>query len=73
MSRARIGNGSRKRRLRDMLCRRCSASPRTVTCRAQDTLAGLYLEGIGTLPGTCRLAMGWYCRVAHQPLGGAAR
>jgi len=37
--------------------------------RAQDTLAGLYVAGIGVardLP----LAMTWYCRVAHQPRGG---
>ncbi len=37
--------------------------------RAQDTLAGLYVAGIGVerdLP----VAMRWYCRVAHQPRGG---
>jgi len=39
--------------------------------RAQDTLAGLHLQGIGTLRDV-PAAMGWYCRVAHQPLGGAA-
>ena len=37
--------------------------------RAQDTLAGLYLQGIG-VERDVPLAMSWYCRVAHQPQGG---
>ena len=37
--------------------------------RAQDTLAGLYLEGIGVERDVGR-AMEWYCRVAHDPGGG---
>lgn len=37
--------------------------------RAQDTLAGLYLKGIGVARDV-PLAMTWYCRVAHQPRGG---
>ena len=38
--------------------------------RAQDTLAGLYLQGIGVERDVAR-AMGWYCRVAHHAQGGA--
>jgi len=37
--------------------------------RAQDTLAGLYLEGIG-VERDVPMAMSWYCRVAHHPQGG---
>lgn len=37
--------------------------------RAQHTLAGLYLEGIGVERDVHR-AMGWYCRVAHHREGG---
>ena len=37
--------------------------------RAQDTLAGLYVAGIGVERDVPR-AMRWYCRVAHQPQGG---
>jgi TPR repeat protein len=37
--------------------------------RAQDTLAGLYLKGIGVERDVVE-AMGWYCRVAHHPRGG---
>lgn len=37
--------------------------------RARDTLAGLYLEGIGVERDVAR-AMGWYCRLAHDPVGG---
>lgn len=37
--------------------------------RAQDTVAGLYLEGIGVERNVAE-AMGWYCRVAHHPPGG---
>jgi TPR repeat protein len=37
--------------------------------RAQDTLAGLYVEGIG-VDRDVDEAMGWYCRVAHQRSGG---
>lgn len=37
--------------------------------RAQDTLAGLYLEGVGVERDVHR-AMGWYCRVAHHAGGG---
>ena len=37
--------------------------------RARDTLAGLYLEGIGVERDVPR-AMGWYCRLAHDPGGG---
>ncbi|GMQ74892.1 MAG: hypothetical protein BMS9Abin01_0133 [Gammaproteobacteria bacterium] len=37
--------------------------------RAQDTLAGLYVAGIGVARDVPR-AMGWYCRLAHQPQGG---
>ena len=39
--------------------------------RAQDTLADLYLEGIG-IGRDVPVAMSWYCRVAHQPRGGPA-
>ena len=35
--------------------------------RAQDTLAGLYIAGIG-VERNLPLAMSWYCRVAHQPV-----
>ena len=38
--------------------------------RAQDTLAGLYLQGIG-VERDVPLAMEWYCRVAHHVEGGA--
>ena len=37
--------------------------------RAQDTLAGLYLKGIG-VERDVPVAMSWYCRVAHHPQGG---
>lgn len=37
--------------------------------RAQDTLAGLYLKGIGVGRDVPE-AMGWYCRVAHHAQGG---
>lgn len=37
--------------------------------RAQDTLAGLYLKGIGVHRDVTE-AMGWYCRVAHHRQGG---
>lgn len=37
--------------------------------RAQGTLAGLYLEGIGVDRDVVE-AMGWYCRVAHDRRGG---
>ena len=37
--------------------------------RAGDTLAGLYLEGIGVERDLPR-AMGWYCRLAHDRRGG---
>jgi hypothetical protein len=37
--------------------------------RAQDTLAGLYVAGIG-VERDVPLAMSWYCRVAHQSRGG---
>jgi TPR repeat protein len=37
--------------------------------RARDTLAGLYLGGIGVERDVAR-AMGWYCRLAHDPKGG---
>lgn len=37
--------------------------------RAQDTLAGLYLKGIGVERDVAE-AMGWYCRVAHHRSGG---
>ena len=37
--------------------------------RAQDTLAGLYVAGIG-VERDVPVAMSWYCRVAHQPRGG---
>ena len=37
--------------------------------RAQSTLAGLYVQGIG-VSRDLRRAMGWYCRVAHHRAGG---
>lgn len=37
--------------------------------RARDTLAGLYLEGIGVERDVAR-AMGWYCRLVHDRQGG---
>lgn len=37
--------------------------------RAQDTLAGLHLQGLGVERDVGE-AMGWYCRVAHHPSGG---
>ncbi len=37
--------------------------------RAQDTLAGIYLQGIG-VERDVALAMAWYCRVAHHVQGG---
>ena len=37
--------------------------------RAQDTLAGLYRQGIGVERDVAE-AMGWYCRVAHHRSGG---
>lgn len=37
--------------------------------RAHDTLAAMYLQGIGVEADLPR-AMQWYCRVAHDPAGG---
>ncbi len=37
--------------------------------RARDTLAGLYLKGVGVERDVTE-AMGWYCRIAHERRGG---